>query len=198
MSEVAHGMGLDKRIGRAFLNAGIGYGGSCFPKDVQALVHLARESGYDSKILNATEDVNAFQIEAFAGKIVKKLKNLRGKTIGVLGLAFKPETDDLREAPSLKIISYLLKKGARIKAYDPAAEANAKKIVPKVQFCSGVYDVVDKADALIIVTEWPEFRELDLEEVRRRMKKPVIFDGRNIYDPKRMKELGIIYTGVGR
>lgn len=198
VSEVANAVGLDRRIGKEFLNAGLGYGGSCLPKDVSALIHLARESGYDPQILTSVNEINEYQIDAFIGKITKTLKNLRGKQIAILGLAFKPETDDLREAPSLKVINALLKKGARIKAYDPAAEKVARKLIPQVEFCQGVYEALSGSEAMVVVTEWPEFVELDLEKAKKLMKKPYLFDGRNIYNQKRAREIGFKYFGVGR
>ena len=198
VSEVANAVGLDRRIGKEFLNAGLGYGGSCLPKDVSALIHLARESGYDPQILTSVNEINEYQIDAFIGKITKTLKNLRGKQIAILGLAFKPETDDLREAPSLKVINALLKKGAKIKAYDPAAEKVARKLIPQITFCKGAYDALSGSEAIVVVTEWPEFVELDLEKAKKLMKKPYLFDGRNIYNPKRAREAGFKYFGVGR
>jgi UDPglucose 6-dehydrogenase len=198
VKEVAYAMGMDRRIGREFLNAGLGYGGSCLPKDVSALIHLARESGYDPQILTSVNEINEYQIDSFIGKITKTLKNVRGKNIAVLGLAFKPETDDLREAPSLKVIKELIRKGARIKAYDPAAEKAARKLIPQATFSPGVYDTIEGADAIVLVTEWPEFRDIDLEKARKLVKKPYLFDGRNIYDPKRVREAGFKYFGVGR
>ena len=196
--EVANAMGLDKRIGRQFLNAGIGYGGSCFPKDVLALIHLAEEEGYSPQILRSVTTVNEYQIDSFVGKISRELKNLRGKTIAMLGLAFKPETDDLREAPALKIVNSLLKKGAKIKIYDPAVSDRSKKELEEITFVENVYDLLDKVDALVIATEWGEFKELDFDRARTLMKGHIIFDGRNIYDPKKVREAGFKYVGVGR
>ncbi|MFA4966613.1 MAG: UDP-glucose/GDP-mannose dehydrogenase family protein [Candidatus Margulisiibacteriota bacterium] len=198
VKEVAYAMGMDKRIGREFLNAGLGYGGSCLPKDVSALIHVAREAGYDPQVLTSVNEINNYQIDSFIGKISKTLKNLRGKNIAVLGLAFKPETDDLREAPALKVINDLIRQGARIKAYDPAAEKSARKLIPQVTFSPGVYDAIEGADAIVLVTEWPEFMDLDLEKARKLVKKAYLFDGRNIYDPKRVREAGFKYIGVGR
>lgn len=196
--QVANAMGLDRRIGREFLNAGIGYGGSCFPKDVLALMHLAREEGYDPQILSAITEVNEYQADAFVGKIVKELKSVKGKTLAVLGLSFKPETDDLREAPSLKVINSLIKKGAKIKVYDPALSEKAKKQYKEIAFYNGAYAALEGADALILVTEWAEFRELDFAKVKKVMKGKVLFDGRNVYEPKRVREAGFKYIGVGR
>ncbi len=196
--EVAYGMGLDKRIGREFLNAGIGYGGSCLPKDVSALIHLAKISGYDPQILIAVNRTNEEQRKMIIEKMEEVLKSLKGKTIGVLGLSFKPETDDLRDAPALDIIRELRRKGAKVAAYDPVASVKAKKLLDGVVFCDTAYDAVKKADAAVVAAEWGEFRELDLDRVKSLMRSPVIFDGRNIYSPKRMKELGFKYFGVGR
>ncbi len=196
--EVAYGMGLDKRIGREFLNAGIGYGGSCLPKDVSALIHLAKINGYDPQILIAVNRTNEEQRKMIIEKMEEVLKSLKGKTIGVLGLSFKPETDDLRDAPAIDIIRELRRKGAKVTAYDPVAAVKAKKLLDGVAFCDTAYDAVKKADAVVVAAEWGEFRELDLDRIKLLMRSPVIFDGRNIYNPKRMKELGFKYFGVGR
>jgi len=196
--EVAYGMGLDKRIGREFLNAGIGYGGSCLPKDVSALIHLAKTNGYDPQILASVNRTNEEQRKMMVVKMENVLRSLKGKTIGVLGLSFKPETDDLRDAPSIDIINELRRKGAKVKAYDPVAAVKAKKLLDGVVFCDTAYDAVKKADAAVVTAEWGEFRELDLDRIRSSMRSPVIFDGRNIYNPKRMKDLGFKYYGVGR
>jgi len=196
--EVAHGMGLDKRIGKEFLNAGIGYGGSCLPKDVSALIHLSKSNGYDPQILIAVNRTNEEQRKMIVEKMEDVLKSLKGKTIGVLGLSFKPETDDLRDAPSIEIIRELRRKGAKVMAYDPVAAVKARKLLDGVAFCDTAYDAVKKADAAVVAAEWGEFKELDLDKVKASMKSPVIFDGRNIYNPKRMKELGFKYYGVGR
>jgi len=198
VAEVSYAMGMDRRIGREFLNAGLGYGGSCLPKDVSALIHLARGAGYQPQILNSVNKVNERQIGVFIDKIVRTLKGIRGKRISILGLSFKPETDDMREAPSLKIIRGLLKRGARVTAHDPAAEKNAGKLIPQVAYCPGVYDAIAGADAIVCVTEWPEFRDIDLEKARKLVRKPYLFDGRNIYEPRRVRETGFKYIGVGR
>ncbi len=193
--EVADAIGLDKRIGRKFLNAGLGYGGSCLPKDVMALIHLAAESGYETMVLNSVNDLNQYQIEAFIGKIFKALKKTKGKQITMLGLSFKPETDDLREAPSLKIVERLREKGVKVRVYDPAYK---NRSVPGLDLYRDIYAALKGSDAMVLVTDWPEFRELDFERVKNIMKGNHIFDGRNIYEPKRMKDLGFIYAGVGR
>ncbi len=200
--KVLEAMGLDKRIGTAFLNPGAGYGGSCFPKDVKALLSIAKNYGYDFTLLRAVEDVNE---EAIMG-IVRKAKQffhdkLDGKTIGVLGLSFKPDTDDMRDAPSLKIITALLDEGAIVKTFDPIALDNAKKRLKDhkgVQFVEDPYEAAKDADLLIVVTEWNEFRQLDLQKVKAMMRSPNLIDGRNIYNPKKTKELGFAYVGVGR
>jgi len=196
--KVAKGIGLDKRIGEAFLQAGIGYGGSCFPKDVLAFIHLAERIGYDFKLLKAVKEVNDYQ----KGKVVTKLKeingNLRGKVVGILGLAFKPNTDDMRGAPSLDIITLLKQEGVVVKAYDPVAEAVARRLIPDIIYCSNPYEAADGADALVVVTEWKEFKRLDLLKIKSLMKSPVIIDGRNIYDPAKMRALGFVYRGIGR
>jgi UDPglucose 6-dehydrogenase len=195
VTEVAYAIGLDSRIGREFLNAGLGYGGSCLPKDVLALIHLARENGYDPELLNSVTEINQYQIDAFVGKISKGIKNLRGKVIAVLGLSFKPETDDLRDAPALRIIRGLQEKGAKVRIYDPALR---NKSIPGIDLCNDLYAALKNAEAMVLATEWAEFREIDFERVKKLLKKPLIFDGRNIYDPKKMKELGFVYHGVGR
>ena len=199
VTEVAYGMGLDKRIGHAFLNAGIGYGGSCLPKDVSALVHLARGSGYEPMILDSVGELNQFQRESFIAKMIKVLGKLEGKKIAILGLSFKPETDDLREAPSIDIVRELGRRKAKVKAYDPAVKAKkVGKLFGNIKFCKSSYEAIKGSDAVAILTEWDEFRELDLAKVKSLLKKPVIFDGRNIYNPRKMRELGFKYVGVGR
>lgn len=195
---VAKGMGLDTRIGRSFLNAGIGYGGSCFPKDADAFIRIAEEAGYDFKFMKVTQEVNKVQQEVFFRKIKKALWNLSHKQITVLGLAFKPNTDDLREAPAIPLIRSLQGEGAKVKVFDPAAMEKAKEILDKVEFCNNLYDACQGSDALVITTEWNEFRELDLDRIKSLLKVPVIIDGRNIYDPVRMKEMGFRYISIGR
>ncbi|MBN1918263.1 MAG: UDP-glucose/GDP-mannose dehydrogenase family protein [Verrucomicrobia bacterium] len=198
IDKVVEGMALDARIGGRFLQAGIGYGGSCFPKDVSAFIHISQELGYDFEILKAVEKVNAAQRTRFIKKIEETLWVVGGKTIGVLGLAFKPNTDDMRNAPSIDIIQALLKEGAKIRAYDPVAMPNSEKLLEGVEFCKGSYEVADGADALVIITEWDEFQTLDLERVRTLLNQPIIIDGRNVFDPAKMDELGFIYKSVGR
>lgn len=199
VEDVSLGMKLDGRIGkRSFLGAGIGYGGSCFPKDVKALIHIARRHDYKFEILEKVEEVNASQRQNFTNKILRALKNPHNKTVAIWGLAFKPKTDDMREAPSVEIINNLQKQGVIINAYDPVAEEEAKKILKNINFASDPYKVIKGADALVICTEWDEFRQIDLEKVKKTLKTPLIIDGRNVYDPKEMKDLGFEYISVGR
>lgn len=195
---VAQGMGMDQRIGPAFLDAGVGFGGSCFPKDVMALAQMSESIGAHPQMLNAVMDINREQPSRLVEKLHEVIGSLRGITVGVLGLSFKPNTDDMREAPSLTLINALFKRGALVKAYDPAAVERARRLVPDVAMQRDAYAVARGADALVIVTEWNEFRQLDLARVKRLMKRPVIIDGRNIYDPEEMKAMGIVYRGVGR
>lgn len=198
VEEVVEGMGQDRRIGRAFLNAGIGYGGSCFPKDVAAFIKIAEEIGYDFKLLKRVEEINMEQRRNFIKKIEDTLWIVKDKTVGILGLAFKPNTDDMRSAPSIDIISELEREGATIKVYDPQAMQVAKKLLKGVKFCKDPYQVARGSDALIIVTEWEEFRELNLDRIRKLMTHPIVIDGRNIFDPKIMEEKGFIYKSIGR
>jgi len=196
--EVIAGMGLDRRIGRAFLNAGIGYGGSCFPKDVAAFIKIAEELGYDFELLRIVEKINRDQRVRFVKKIEETLWIVKDKTIGILGLAFKPNTDDMRSAPSLDIIAQLQHEGASIRTYDPQAMAVARKMLKGVRFCKNPYEVAQGSDALVIVTEWDEFKNLNLARIRKIMNHPLIIDGRNIFDPATMEEKGFIYKSVGR
>ena len=198
-SKVLEAVGLDKRVGNQFLFAGAGYGGSCFPKDVKAMIAIAKKSGYDFSLLRDVEEINQQAMR----RIVEKTKNLlegkvEGKTIGMLGLSFKPDTDDMRDAPSIVVINSLLEMGAKIKAYDPIAMSNAKKILKNVNFQSDSYSVAKDCDVLVIMTEWNEFRQLDLGRIKKCMKKPVLLDGRNIYDPQKLRGMGFTYIGVGR
>ncbi len=195
---VAKGMGLDNRIGPRFLQAGIGYGGSCFPKDVKALIATAAFNDLDLRILRSVESVNEEQKRYLIPKIKKLLKDLKNKKIAVFGLAFKPKTDDIREAPSLTIITELQKQGAKIAAYDPVAQENAKKILKNVEYFNTPYDAARGCDAIVIATEWDIFRELDMKNIKSLLNQPNIIDGRNIYDPKEMKELGFNYVSIGR
>ena len=198
VKEVAVGMGYDKRIGPHFLDAGIGWGGSCFPKDVQALEHTASIQGCHPQLLRAVMDINRDQRRHLIQKLRDILGSLHGKSIGVLGLAFKPNTDDMRGAPSLEIIHMLRSEGARIKAYDPVAMDNARRLVDDIELVDDAYAAARHSDGVILVTEWNEFKFLDLHRLRDEMRRPVIIDGRNVYDPARMDALGFIYRGVGR
>ncbi len=195
---VAKGIGLDSRIGPRFLQAGIGYGGSCFPKDVKALAQIMKSNGIEPRILTAVDEVNEYQKSSLIHKIKRLVPSLKGKSIAIWGLAFKPKTDDMREAPSITIISQLQALGAKIKAFDPEAQLNAKKILKNITYRNDPYSVLTGCEALVIVTEWNEFRDLDLKKVKRLLKQPNIVDGRNIYDPQEMKGLGINYLCVGR
>jgi len=194
--KVAEGVGLDHRLGPHFLRAGIGWGGSCFPKDGVALKQLASNSGYHFQLLNAVIEVNELQKRRVVGKLEKHLGKLGGKTIALLGLAFKPNTDDLREAPSLVLASRLLAEGAEVSAWDPVADASS--LLQGVRFCDGVLEAVTDADAAVIVTEWDELRSLASEEVRSAMRRPLIVDGRNLLDPEEARSAGFTYEGIGR
>jgi UDPglucose 6-dehydrogenase len=196
--DVARGMGMDRRIGRKFLHPGPGFGGSCFPKDTSALATVAEQYGSETLIVNAVIEVNKRQRKAMIPKIKKLVGDLNGKTIGVLGLSFKPETNDMREAPSIDIINELVKEGATVKAYDPVAMEEAKKFLPDITYVKDEYAAVEGADALVFMTEWNQFRALDMKRVFKQMKSPKIADLRNIYEPDDMRELGFDYVGVGR
>ena len=198
VKEVAAGMGYDKRIGPAFLDAGLGFGGSCFPKDVRALAHMAAIHGCHPQLLRAVLEINADQRRMVVQKLRELLGGLDERTIGILGLAFKPNTDDMREAPALELIHLLQHEGARVKAYDPVAMDNARRVLPEITYCADPYQVAEGADALVVATEWNEFKHLDLERVHKAMRRPVVVDGRNIYDPEAMIALGFTYRGVGR
>ena len=199
VDEVAKGMKLDKRIGeRAFLNAGLGYGGSCFPKDVEALVQIVKDNEVDFKILEEVELVNKLQREKFIQRVVKRLGSLKGKKIAVWGIAFKPKTDDIRMAPSITILESLSALGAEITAFDTVAADNLHNIMPEIKFADKAVDACEDADALLIVTEWNEFKQIDLKKIKKIMKTPIIYDGRNIYQPETLKNLGIEYYSIGR
>ena len=196
--EVAKGMGLDKRIGPGFLNAGIGYGGSCFPKDVEAFITISEKLGYNFELLKTIKRINQQQLEFFLQKIKDNLWIIKDKTIGILGISFKPNTDDIRNAPSLEIIQALQSQGAKVKAYDPQGAAKAKEILKGVVFCSDSYAVSKGADCLLILTEWDEFKELDFIKIKKLMRHPLVIDGRNIYDPLKLNKMGLKYIGIGR
>jgi UDPglucose 6-dehydrogenase len=196
---VRKGMGADKRIGYPFLFPGVGYGGSCFPKDVKALVAKGREQGLELDLLRAVERTNERQKKLLVQKAVKHFGSLEGRNFAVWGLAFKPKTDDMREAPSVEVIEGLLAKGAKVAAHDPVAERTARRVLgDRIRYTTVPYEALEGADALFVVTEWNEFRHPDFERMKALMKSPVIFDGRNIYDPARMRELGFTYMGLGR
>lgn len=197
--DVADGMGLDKRIGRTFLDAGLGWGGSCFPKDVKALAHMAVIHGTHPQLLQAVMEINRNQRR----RVVLKLRNALGgslvdKVIGVLGLAFKPNTDDIRDAPALEVIHLLENEGANVQAFDPQAIPNAKKELPGVKFCKNPYQVAQKADALILATEWNEFKQLDFKKIKQLMQTPILIDGRNQWDADSLRNLGFMYIGIGQ
>lgn len=196
--EVSKGMGMDKRIGNKFLHPGPGYGGSCFPKDTRALSTVAKQFGVDSMIVDTVIEVNERQRRAMIPKIEKLLGDINQKKIGVLGLSFKPETDDMRESPAVDIIKELQAKGASIKAFDPVAMEEAQKCLPDIEFASDEYDAIAGADLLIFLTEWNQFRALDMNRVKELLASPKIADLRNIYEPEAMREMGFEYTGVGR
>ena len=199
VKEIAKGMGLDPRIGNKFLEAGLGYGGSCFPKDVQALHQSAGINGYNFCLLKAVIEVNNNQRKLAVKKAEKILGGLRNKIISVWGLAFKANTDDIRESAAVEIIELFLGKGARIKAYDPIAGENAKKVLSKeIIFCEDPYEAVQESDALFIATDWNEFKEADLAKIKDSLKEPIIIDGKNIYDPEEMKKIGFTYISIGR
>jgi UDPglucose 6-dehydrogenase len=199
VTQVMKGMGLDPRIGGAFLQAGLGYGGSCFPKDVDSLIHTAGRLGYDFKLLRSIVEINRERAAHLVETIAKALGPLDDKTVAVLGLAFKPNTDDMREAKSVEVVQLLHSAGARIRAYDPAAMDNAKPLLPQsVTFSDSPYEAADGAHAVVLVTEWNEFKYLNLERLRGLLKRPVIFDGRNLWEPERMRRLGFEYHSVGR
>lgn len=205
VEKVLTGVGFDKRLGRHFLYPGVGYGGSCLPKDVMAFIALSSRFDYDFSLLRAVDAVNSNQISHLINKIRRALgtKDGRGQelkdiNLAILGLAFKPNTDDMRDAPSVKIISELLSLGAKVTAYDPQAMKNAKAVLPQINYAKSAYDAIKNKDALILITEWPEFKELDLAKVKKLLKRPIIIDGRNVYDKEKLESLGFKYFGVGR
>lgn len=196
--KVAEGMGFDKRIGRNFLDAGIGYGGSCFPKDVDAFIRLSEKSGYNFSLLKEVRNVNEYQKTSFIQTIEDKMWIIKNKTIGILGLAFKPNTDDMRNAPSIDIIKTLQHEGAKIKAYDPVAVENSKKIFKSVTYSKDPYSLVKGCDCLLVLTEWDEFKDLNFKRIKQGMRQAIIFDGRNLYQDKNLEDLGFEYYGIGR
>jgi len=198
VTEVARGIGLDRRISMNFLNAGIGYGGSCFPKDVDAFIHICRKLGYNFGLLKEVRKINEFQRNIAVRKTEEMLWNLQGKTVGILGLSFKPNTDDIRSAPSIDIIKKLQEDGCKIRVYDPKAMDKARDALNNVKFCKNAYDVAKGSHCLLVLTEWNEFKELDFSKIKKSLAQPIIIDGRNLYDPEKMKTLGFRYTGIGR
>jgi UDPglucose 6-dehydrogenase len=191
-------MGLDKRIGRSFLNAGVGYGGSCFPKDLDAFIHISDKIGYDFRLLKAVKGINEEQKKFILKKLKSVLWIIKDKTIGVLGLSFKPDTDDIRNAPSMDLINVLQSEGAKIKVYDPQAIPKAKAVLSGVKFCGDSYEACKGADCLLVITEWNEFKELDFSKVKKLLKRPLVVDGRNMYDAQGLEKLGFTYVGIGR
>lgn len=195
---VARGVGLDRRIGQSFLNAGIGFGGYCFPKDLQAFVKIAEKLGYDFALLREVERINQGRAALAVQKLRDHLWIIKGKQIGVWGLSYKPDTDDIREAPAIRIIRLLQQEGAEVRAYDPKATENARAELQGVVFCGDPYEAAEGAEALVLATEWEEFKDLDLSRVKARMKWPLFLDGRNFFDKEAMRELGFEYVGIGR
>jgi len=199
VNQVVHGVGTDTRIGPRFLNPGIGYGGSCFPKDVMAFRAVAREHGYNFSLLDAVMHINEDQRHRFLRKVHSALWTVRGKRLGVLGLAFKGGTDDIRESPALSVVQALLQEGSQITAYDPAAIDRTREVLGEgIKYANSSYEAAHDADALLILTEWEEFANLDLPRLRQELKYPIVIDGRNLYDPEVMAAQGITYYSVGR
>jgi UDPglucose 6-dehydrogenase len=198
VKEVAQGMGYDKRIGHSFLEAGTGYGGSCFPKDVKALAYMAQVSGKHPELLNAVMEINDGQRRGIVQKLHNVLGGIEGKVIGLLGLSFKENTDDLRESPATHIAQLLHDQGAIVRGYDPVAMENVQRTIPYIHLTEDPYDLAKGCDALVVATPWNEFKQLDMNRIREAMKQPVLIDGRNLYDPERMTQLGFTYRGVGR
>ncbi|HYE89596.1 MAG TPA: UDP-glucose/GDP-mannose dehydrogenase family protein [Terriglobales bacterium] len=197
--QVMKGVGLDSRIGPEFLQAGLGYGGSCFPKDTDSLIHTAGSLGYDFALLKAVVEINRSRTKHFVAMMARAMGNLNNQVLAVLGLAFKPNTDDMREAKSIEIVSQLVEAGATVRAYDPAAMVNAKKVLPTViEYMDSPYAAAEGADAVVLVTEWNEFKFLNLERLKTVMRRPVVFDGRNLWEPERMRRLGFEYHSIGR
>lgn len=196
---VAYAMGLDKRIGPKFLHAGAGYGGSCFPKDTKALVHIAEEAGAAARIVSSAVGVNEEQKERMVTKVVEAIGgDVSGRTVGLLGLAFKPNTDDMRYAASIVLAERLSARGASIRAFDPVAMDNARELMPFIDYVADAYAVAEGADALVIATEWNEFRQLDFDRLKKLMRTPVVIDCRNVYNPEELERHGFSYVGVGR
>jgi UDPglucose 6-dehydrogenase len=198
VQEVANGMGMDERIGRKFLDASLGFGGSCFPKDLSAFIHISEKLGYDFTLLKEVQRINAQQMERFLKKIIETLWVLKGKTLGVLGLAFKQNTDDVRMSPAMDLCQRLQREGAGLRVHDPKAMEKARAVLKDVIYVQDMNEVAEGCDALVIATEWPIFKKLDLERARRALTHPILFDGRNLFDPAEMEQLGFIYKSIGR
>jgi len=198
IQEVTQGIGMDPRIGRRFLQAGLGFGGSCFPKDLSAFIKIAEQVGYDFRLLKEVQRINAEAMDRFVKKITDTLWVLKGKTIGVLGLAFKQNTDDVRSSPAIELCHRLLREGARLRVHDPRAMAKARAVLPEATYVEDMNAVAEGCDALVVATEWEEFKKLDLERARKALSHPILFDGRNLFDPQEMQRLGWVYKSVGR
>jgi len=198
VQEVANGIGMDERIGRRFLNPSLGFGGSCFPKDLSAFIKISEQLGYDFRLLKEVQHINTDQMERFVKKITDTLWVLKDKTIGVLGLAFKQNTDDVRMSPAIDLCQRLIKEGAKLRVYDPQAMEKAKDILPDVDYIDDMNSVAQGCDALVVATEWPEFKQLDLAKAKKSLSHPILFDGRNLFDPAEMERLGFIYKSIGR
>ena len=198
VEQVAHGMGLDPRIGPAFLRAGLGYGGFCLPKDIEAFLRIAEKRGYDFQLLRAVKRINEDQRRLLVQRVEEQLWNVKGKSIGILGLAFKPNTDDLRFAPSLDVIEALSRAGAKVRAFDPQAMPAARKILKGIRLAKDPYDLAKGSDCMVVLTEWNEFKDLDLRRIKKLMRQPVVVDGRNLYDPETLRKFGFRYSAVGR
>src|SRR5882672_1076885 len=198
VQEVANGMGMDARIGRRFLDAGIGFGGSCFPKDLSAFIKISEQLGYDFRLLKEVQRINADQMDRFVGRIIDTLWVLKDKTIGVLGLAFKQNTDDVRLSPAIDLCHRLQKEGAKLRVFDPRAMEKAKAVLKDVAYVPDMNAVAEGCDALVIANEWEEFKKLDLDRARKNLTHPILFDGRNLFDPQEMEKLGFIYKSIGR
>jgi UDPglucose 6-dehydrogenase len=198
VQEVANGMGMDSRIGRKFLDASLGFGGSCFPKDLSAFIKISEQLGYDFRLLKEVQQINAQQMDRFVSKIIDTLWVLKDKTVGVLGLAFKQNTDDVRNSPAIDLCQRLQKEGARLRVHDPKAMEKAKAVLTEVTYVEEMNDVADGCDALVVATEWPQFKKLDLNRARKALTHPILFDGRNLFDAQEMERLGFIYKSIGR
>jgi UDPglucose 6-dehydrogenase len=198
VQEVAHGMGMDERIGRRFLDASLGFGGSCFPKDLSAFIKIAEQVGCQFGLLKEVQQINSRQMDRFVKKISDTLWVLKDKTIGVLGLAFKQNTDDVRMSPAIELCQRLQKEGARLRVHDPKALEKAKTVLQDVTFVEDMDAVAEGCDALVVATEWEQFKKLDLERARKALTHPILFDGRNLFDPAEMERLGFIYKSIGR